>query len=90
MTTRKPNFVAALADFGFAVVALVLGWFGAPAAAIVLCVAAAMSAWAVLRWASLRQMPITLRLSNTALALIMIGAVLGGAYWLGLALGGHT
>jgi hypothetical protein len=87
---RRPNFVAALADFGFAVVALVLGWFGASLAAFALCLAAAIAAWAALRWASLRQMPLSPRLTNTALALLMIGAVLGGAYWIGLALGGHT
>jgi hypothetical protein len=35
-------------------------------------------------------MALSTRLTNTALALLMIGAVLGVAYWLGLALGGHN
>jgi len=90
MAARKPNFAAAGADFGFAVLALVLGWLGAPLAGFALCLLAAMAVWAWLRWAALRQMALSLRLTNTALALLMIGAVLGGAYWLGLALGGHT
>jgi hypothetical protein len=90
MAARKPNIAAAGADFGFAVLALVLGWLGAPLVAFALCLLTAMAAWAALRWASLRQMTLTLRLTNTALALLMISVVLGGAYWLGLALGGHT
>ncbi len=81
---------AAGADFGFAVLALVLGWLGAPLAGFALCLLVAMVAWAALRWTALHQMTLTPRLTNTALALLMIGAVLGGAYWLGLALGGHT
>ena len=90
MAARKPNFVAALADFGFAIVALALGWFGVSLAGFALCLVAAIAAWAALRWTSLSQMPLSMRLSNAALALIMIGAVLGGAYWIGLALGGHN
>lgn len=90
MAARKPNMAAAGADFGFAVLALVLGWLGAPLAGFAVCLLAAMAAWAALRWASLQQMTVPLRLTNTALALLMIGVVLGGAYWLGLALGGRT
>lgn len=90
MAARKPNMAAAGADFGFAVLALALGWLGAPLAGFALCLVAAIVAWAALRWAALNQMTLALRLTNTALALLMIGAVLGGAYWLGLALGGRT
>ena len=90
MAARKPNMAAAGADFGFAVLALVLGWLGAPLAGFALCFLTAIATWAALRWTALTQMTLALRLTNTALALLMIGAVLGGAYWLGLALGGHT
>jgi hypothetical protein len=90
MASRKPNLAAAGADFGFAVLALVLGWIGTPLAGFALCLLAAMAAWASLRWPALSAMALSTRLTNTALALLMIGAVLGVAYWLGLALGGHN
>jgi hypothetical protein len=56
----------------------------------VLTFAAAAVIWAWTRWGALNAMALRPRLTNSALALIMIGVVLAIAYWIGLALGGHT
>ena len=87
---RKPNIRSAMADLVFAVVALVVGIVGLSFAYWVLTFAAAAAVWAWTRWGALNAMALRPRLTNSALALIMIGVVLAIAYWIGLALGGHT
>jgi hypothetical protein len=87
---RKPNIRSAAADFVFAAVALVVGLAGLPLPYLALTFAASAAVWAWTRRETLDAMALRTRLVNSALALIMIGVVLAIAYWIGLALGGHT
>jgi hypothetical protein len=87
---RRPNMAAAGADFAFAALALLSGWLGAPLGYAALVLVGAAIAWAWTRRAALRAMPAARRATNSALALLTLAVVLGGAYWLGLALGGHA
>lgn len=88
MPTRRPNIFAAGADFAFAALAFASGWLGAPLGFAVLVFLGAACAWAWTRRAALGRMPATQLVLNAALALGLMGAVLAGAYWLGLQLRG--
>jgi len=87
---RRPNIRSAAADLVFAAVALGVGIAGLPFSTLVLVFAAATAVWAWTRRTALAAMDLRMRLINSALALIMIGVVLGLAYWIGLTFGGHT
>ena len=84
MTPRRPNALAALADLAFAVVAFASGWAGAPLTYVGLIFLGAAFVWAWTRRAVLARMELGQRLGNAALALGLIGVVLGVSYWLGL------
>jgi hypothetical protein len=90
MAARKPNFAAAGADFAFAAVALVAGWLAASPVYLAMVLVGALATWAWTRRAALGRMPAMERVTNGAIALVMIIAVLAFSYWLGLVLGGHT
>jgi hypothetical protein len=87
---RRPNIRSAAADFVFAAVALVVGIAGLPFSYLVLTFAGAAAVWAWTRQSALNAMALRTRLINSALALILIAVVLAIAYWIGLAIGGHT
>lgn len=88
MSPRRPNFRAALADFGFAALAFAGGWAGAPIVYAGLVFLGAAASWAWTRRAALSRMAPTQMLGAAALALGMLLVVLGAAYWLGLQLRG--
>jgi hypothetical protein len=87
---RRPNIRSAGVDLAFAAAALILGWTGAPATYVAGAFLAASAAWAWTRQEQLARMTLAQRVTNGALALAMLAVVLGLAYWIGLALGGHT
>lgn len=87
---RKPNLAAAGADFAFAALALLAGVLGAPPVYAAMVAVGAVAAWVWTRRAALGAMPASRRVTNSALALVMILAVLAISYWLGLVIGGHA
>ncbi len=87
---RRPNPSAALSDFVFAGAAFAAGWVGAPAAIAFVLGAGAIIAWWWTRRHTLAAMAPARRFSQGLLAVGMIAAVLGLAYWIGLLVGGHT
>ena len=88
MSARSPNLSAALADLAFALIAFASGWAGARLEIAALVLLAAITSWAWLRRQTLARMSVTQRLSSAAMALAVIGAVLGVCYWLGLQIRG--
>jgi hypothetical protein len=87
---RKPNIRSAAIDFGFLAVIFVAGLAGVAWSIAVLLYAVASLAWWWTRRAALDQMPLRVRLTQSAIALLMLAAVMGIFYWIGLAIGGHT
>ncbi len=87
---RKPNIASAGWDFAFALLALIAGWLGATPPYAIGVFLAACVAWAWMRRNSLAALPLTQRLVQGAIALVMIAVVLAIAYWIGLMLGGHS
>ncbi len=87
---RKPNIRSAVADFGFLAVIFVAGLAGAAAPVALLIFAVALITWWWTRRAALAQMALRTRLTQSALAILMLAAVMGLFYWIGLALGGHV
>ena len=86
---RRPNISSAFTDLAFAALAFIAGIANAPAAYAALIALGAVISWAWTRRAALAAMPLARRATNALLALVMIGAVLGVLYWIGLATGGH-
>lgn len=87
---RKPNIRSAAADFGFLAVIFLAGVAGAAASVALLIFAAALVTWWWTRRAALAQMALRTRLTQSAVAILMLAAVMGLFYWIGLALGGHV
>jgi uncharacterized iron-regulated membrane protein len=87
---RRPNIGSAGTDFGFALLALVAGWIGLPTFYAAIVVVGALAAWVWTRRRPLAAMSMQQRLVQGAIAVVMIAVVLAIAYWIGLALGGHT
>lgn len=87
---RRPNIRSAGVDLALAAAALIVGLANAPAAYATGGLAIALAIWAATRWGALSRMEPMHRLTNTAVALAMLTVVLGGAYWFGLMVGGHT
>jgi hypothetical protein len=87
---RRPNIRSAAVDFGFLAVVLIAGLAGAswPVASLVF-VAAALAWWWTRRNA-LAQMALRVRLTQSAMALLMLAAVMALFFWIGLIFGGHT
>jgi hypothetical protein len=87
---RKPNIRSAAVDFGFLAVVLIAGLMGAswPGAALIFAAAALIWSWT--RRNALAQMTFRVRLTQSAIALFMLAAVMGLFYWIGLVFGGHT
>lgn len=87
---RKPNIASASSDLAFALIALVIGWLGGAPLYAGLAIFAAVAVWGWTRRTALAAMPLQRRAANSAIAIGMIVVVLAIAYWIGLALGGHT
>ena len=87
---RRPNISGAGADLASVGVALAAGWLGAAPLLALLLFAAAVAGWAWTRRRTLAALSPARRVTNGALALAVLAVVLGGAYWIGLLLGGHT
>jgi hypothetical protein len=87
---RKPNISSAAVDLASAAVALGLGFAGAPPFGAGLVFVAAALVWGWTRRDVLARMDWRQRATNGALALGMLGVVLGVLYWIGLTFGGHT
>ncbi|MBK8542842.1 MAG: hypothetical protein IPL62_04265 [Caulobacteraceae bacterium] len=86
---RRPNIGSAGSDLAFALLALIAGWVGLAPIYAILAFACAVASWAG-RGGAVAQMPLKSRLTQGAIAVAMIAVVTGVAYWIGLALGGHT
>jgi len=88
--TRRPNIRSASVDLAFLLAALIAGWAGATLAVAGLVFAGAAAAWWGTRRAALAAMAPRRRITQSALALLMLAGVLALFYGLGLMLGGHT
>lgn len=87
---RRPNIGSAGSDLVFALLALIAGWVGFAPIYAILAFACAVTSWGWTRRRPLAQLPLSSRLTQGAIAVAMIAVVTGVAYWIGLALGGHT
>lgn len=87
---RKPNIRSAAVDFAFLAVMLIAGLAGAAWPAALAIFAAAVVAWWWTRRAALAKMELRVRLTQSAVALIMLAAVMALFYWIGLIFGGHN
>jgi len=86
---RKPNIASAGVDLAGLVAALVLGLIGGTlwhAGALFVVV---LALWGWTRRRALGAMTPVRRVTNGAVAVVMLGGVLGLFYWIGLAVGGH-
>ncbi|GAM96532.1 hypothetical protein U91I_00151 [alpha proteobacterium U9-1i] len=89
MSARRPNLGAAGADLAFAAISFAAGLAGAALWTAALVAIAAAAVWYWLRRDALARMDNSTRATSTAVALAVLFIVLGGAYWVGLALRGN-
>lgn len=87
---RRPNIGSAGSDLVFALMALIVGWAGFAPIYAFLVFGGALVAWAMSRRRPLMKLPLASRLTQGAIAVVMIAAVLALAYWIGTLLGGHS
>ena len=87
---KRPNIRSAGVDLGFLLLALIAGWLDAPLWGAALLIAAAIGAWYLTRRNALARMSPRSRLSQGAIALAMLAAVLAFFYWMGQLFGGHN
>jgi hypothetical protein len=87
---RKPNISSAATDFGFLAIALVAGLAGAGWPVAALLYLAAVATWWWTRRGALARLDLRARLTQSAIALLMLAVVMGIFYWIGLMLGGHS
>ena len=85
---RRPNFSVAACDAGFAFMAFACGYFDAPMWAAGLVAAGMVAYWGWSRRGVLNRLHGKVWATQTGLALLVIIAILAGAYWLGLGVGG--
>jgi hypothetical protein len=85
---RKPGLAVALGDMGFAIAAFGCGLFDAPIWITGLAAFGMLAYWTWTRRAVLRRLRGAVWASQTSLAIAVLIAILGGAYWLGLGMGG--
>lgn len=90
MVAKKPNIRSAAVDFGFLAVAFIAGLAGAGVFVALLVYVAAVIAWWWTRRTALAQMPLRMRLTQSAIAVLMLAVVMGIFYWIGLAIGGNA
>lgn len=87
---RRPNIGSAGSDLAFALLALIAGWVGLALIFPILVFACALASWAWTRKRPLAQLPLRSKLTQGSISVAMIAVVTGVAYWIGLAIGGHT
>jgi hypothetical protein len=84
-TRRRPSeFVIAIGDAGFALAAFACGLFDAPLWLTALVGASMLAYWSWSRRRVLNRLRGATWATQTGLAVIVIIAILAGAYWLGL------
>ena len=82
------NLLIAFGDLGFALAMFAAGLFDAPIWTAGLVAAGMVAYWSASRSRVLKRLPAKAWASQTGLALSVIIAILAGAYWLGLGVGG--
>ncbi|MEQ1490755.1 MAG: hypothetical protein ABL879_19855 [Devosia sp.] len=87
---RRPNIGSAGSDLAFALLALIAGWVGLASIFPILVFACAVASWGWTRRRPLAQLPLRFRFTQASISVAMIAVVTGVAYWIGLAIGGHT
>lgn len=89
MRVRRYNeFTVAFGDLGFAIAAFGCGLFNAPMWATGLVAFSMLAYWSWSRRTILNRLRGAAWASQTGLAVAVIIAILAGAYWLGLGMGG--
>ncbi len=90
MTARRlANLTLAACDGGFALATFACGYFDAPVWAAGLVAAGMVAYWGWSRRGVLNRLHGKVWATQTGLALSVIIAILAGAYWLGLGVGGQ-
>lgn len=87
-TRRKPGLGVALSDLGFAIAAFGCGLYHAPLWLTGLAALTMLAYWSWTRRAVLHRLRGAIWVSPSTLAFAALFAILGGAYWLGLGMGG--
>jgi hypothetical protein len=87
-TRRKPGLGVALSDLGFAIAAFGCGLYNTPLWLTGLAAFVMLAYWTWTRRAALHRLRSAVWVSPSTLAVAMLFAILGGAYWLGLGMGG--
>ncbi len=87
-TRRKPGLGLALGDYGFAIAAFACGLYNAPLWLTGLAAFAMLAYWSWTRRSVLNRLRGAIWMSQISLAIAVLIAILGGAYWLGLGMGG--
>jgi hypothetical protein len=87
---RRPDVKNAAVELGFIVAALACGLFDAPIWAAGAVAFASLAYWSWTRRVALNKLRGANWAIQCAISVAMIFALLGGAYWLGLFIGGHT
>lgn len=90
MVAKRPNIASAGADLAFAALALVAGLAGAAPLYAAAVFVGSVIVWGWTRRHALGRMAMQQRLTQGAIALVMLAAVIGVMYWIGLTFGGHT
>lgn len=85
---RKRHFTVAFGDLAFAVAAFSCGLFDAPLWLTGLAAFGMLAYWSWTRRMVLNRLRGAAWASQTSLAIAVLIAILGGAYWLGLGVGG--
>lgn len=87
---KRPNIRTAGVDLGFLIAAHIAGWLNAPGWGVGALIIAAIGAWYFTRRNALLRMSPRHRLTQSAIALAMLAAVMAFFYWMGLVFGGHS
>ena len=88
MRTRKAPLTVAFGDLAFAIAAFACGFFDAPVMLTGLAAFGMLAYWSWTRRAVLNRLRGAAWASQTSLAIAVLITILGGAYWLGLGMGG--
>jgi hypothetical protein len=88
-TRRRPHFTVAAGDGAFALAIFACGYFNAQSWLAGLVAAGMVAYWGWSRRGVLNRLHGAVWATQTGLALSVIIAILAGAYWLGLGVGGQ-
>lgn len=90
MRARRPNLSLALFDMGFAIAAFGCGLLDAPVWIAGLVAFGMLAYWSWSRRVALNRLRGKAWVAQTGMAVAVLIAILGGAYWLGLGIRGLT